>query len=124
RDAAAGHFARGIDLARNGGYEAALQEFNAAYDISPQFSVLYNIGQAKMARHRPSDAIEVFARYLSEGEDRIPDSRRQKVQELVASLSSRLATLSITTDRSGAHITVDWRDVGTTPLTQPVRVDP
>jgi len=124
RDAAGGHFARGIELARNGGYEGALREFNAAYDISPQFSVLYNIGQAQMALHHPSEAIEVFARYLSEGKDRVPDSRRQKVQELVASLRSRLATLSITADRPGAHISVDWRDVGTTPLAQPVEVDP
>ena len=123
RDAAAAHYTRGIELARHGGYEAALQEFNAAYAISPQFSVLYNLGQAQMALEHPTEAIDLFARYLSEGKERIPDARRQKVVELMASLSSRLATLSITTDRPSAHIDVDGRDVGATPLAQPVRVD-
>ena len=80
RDAAGAHYVHGIELARNGAYEAALQEFNAAYAISPQFSVLYNIGQAQMALDHPSQAIEVFARYLSDGKDRIaggapPESR-------------------------------------------------
>jgi len=124
RDAAGAHYVHGIELARNGSYEAALQEFNAAYAISPQFSVLYNIGQAQMALDHPSQAIEVFARYLSDGKDRIAAARRQRVEELMAALSARLATLSITTDRPGAHISIDGRDVGPTPLTEAARVDP
>ena len=123
RDAAGAHYARGIALARNGGYEAALQEFNAAYALSPEFSVLYNLGQAQMALDRPTEAIELFTRYLAEGKERIPDARRQRVEELMTSLRSRLATLSITTDRPSARIDVDGRDVGATPLDQPIRVD-
>jgi hypothetical protein len=123
RDAARAHYARGIELANNAGYEAALQEFTAAYALSPQFSVLYNIGQAQLALEHPSQAIELFARYLSEGKDQIPDARRQKVQALMASLSARLATLSISTDRPSADITVDGRDVGATPLAEPVKID-
>ncbi len=123
RDAAGAHYARGLELANDGSYEAALQEFNAAYAISPQFSVLYNIAQAQIALEHPTQAIELFARYLSEGKDRIPEARRQRVQALMASLRARLATLSITADRPSAHITVDGRDVGATPLAEPVRVD-
>ena len=124
RDAARVHYARGIELANAGGYEAALQEFSAAYATSPQFSVLYNIGQAQMALDHPSQAIEVFARYLSEGKDLIAEARRQRVQALIAALTSRLAALSITTDRPSAHISIDGRDIGATPLTEPVRIDP
>ena len=123
RDAARAHYARGIELATKGGYEAALQEFSAAYAISPEFSVLYNLGQAQMALDHPSEAIDLFARYLSEGKERVTEARRQKVEGLMAALTSRLATLSITTDRPSAHIDVDGRDVGATPLAQPVRVD-
>jgi tetratricopeptide (TPR) repeat protein len=123
RDAAGAHYARGLELAKNGSYEAALQEFNAAYALSPQFSVLYNIGQAQIALEHPSQAIELLARYLSEGKERIPEARRQQVQALMASLTSRLARLSITTDRPSAHISVDGRDVGATPLAEALRVD-
>ena len=123
RDAARAHYARGLDLAKAGSYEAALQEFDAAYAISPEFSVLYNVGQAQIALDHPTQAIDAFSRYLSEGKDRIPDARQQRVQGLIAALSSRLAALSITTDRPGARISVDGRDVGATPLAQPARVD-
>jgi hypothetical protein len=123
RDAAGAHYTRGIDLARSASYEAALQEFNAAYSISPQFSVLYNIGQAQMALDHPTQAIETFSRYLSDGAERIPEARRQKVRELIASLESRLAAISITTDRAGARISVDGREAGATPLAGPLHVD-
>ena len=123
RAAAGAHYARGLELATSGSYEGALQEFNAAYTLSPQFSVLYNIGQAQVALAHPTQAIEVLGKYLSEAKNRIPEARRQKVQAQMAALRSRLATLSITTDRPGAHISVDERDVGATPLAEPVRVD-
>ena len=123
RAVAGAHYAHGLELAKSGAYEGALQEFDAAYTISPQFAVLYNIGQAQVALNHPTRAIEVLGRYLSQAKDRIPEVRRQKVQAQMASLSSRLAALSITTDRPGAFISVDGHDVGATPLAEPVRVD-
>ena len=123
RTVAGAHYARGLELAKGGAYEGALQEFDAAYTISPQFSVLYNIGQAQVALDHPTKAIEALGKYLSEGKERIPEARRQKVQAQMASLGSRLAALSITTDCPGAFISVDGRDVGATPLADPVRVD-
>ena len=123
RAEAGAHYAHGLELAKSGAYEGALQEFNAAYTISPQFAVLYNIGQAQVALEHPTQAIEALGKYLSEGKERIPEARRQKVQAQMASLSSRLAALSITTDRSGVYISIDGRDVGVTPLADPVRVD-
>ena len=123
RTVAGAHYARGLELAKSGAYEGALQEFDAAYTISPQFSVLYNIGQALVALDHPTKAIEALGKYLSEGKEQVPEARRQKVQAQLASLSARLAALSITTDRPGASISIDGRDVGATPLKDPVRVD-
>ena len=123
RAVAGAHYARGLELAKSGAYEGALQEFDAAYTISPQFSVLYNIGQALVALDHPTKAIEALGKYLSEGKEQVPEARRQKVQAQLASLSARLAALSITTDRPGASISIDGRDVGATPLKDPVRVD-
>jgi hypothetical protein len=124
RDAARTRYARGLELAGAGVYEAALQMFNEAYALSPQFPVLYNIGEAQAALGRYPEAIETFSEYLRDGQERIPRQRRQQVKALIALLTSRLADVSITADRPDARITIDGREVGSTPLPEPVRVAP
>ena len=122
RTAAADHYARGTELAGQGLYEAALEQFNDAYAASPHFAVLYNIGQAQMALGRPLEAIEALSKYLRDGADQVPLSRREQVQAQIGLLESRLAELSITTNHQGAAVKVDGRDVGRTPLFQPIRL--
>src|SRR5690349_18009259 len=98
REAAGARYARGIDLANQGLYEAALEQFNAAYATSPHFAVLYNIGQAQIALGRPIQAIEALSKYLHDGADQVPLSRREQVRAQIGLLESRLAELSIATD--------------------------
>ena len=111
RAQAGAEYARGIQLAEQGLYAAALEQFKSAYGKSPHFAVLYNIGQAQMALGRPIEAIEALTRYLRDGADQVPLSRREQVQAQIALLEGRLAELSVTTDRSGALVTVDGREV-------------
>jgi tetratricopeptide (TPR) repeat protein len=122
RQIAGAHYSRGIELANQGLYAAALQEFNDANAISPHFAVLYNIGQAQIALDHPVEAIEALSRYLRDGADRIPAARRLQVQSQIGLLQSRLAELSITTEQAGVSIRIDGRDVGRTPLPQPIRL--
>ena len=77
-------YARGIELAEQGLFAAALEQFKSAYEKSPHFAVLYNIGQAQMALGRPIEAIEAMTRYLRDGADQVPLSRREQVQAQVA----------------------------------------
>ena len=39
------HFDHGLALAKQGVYAEAVVEFNRAYELSPHFAVLYNLGQ-------------------------------------------------------------------------------
>jgi len=121
RAEAGAHYARGIELAEQGLYAAALEQFRSAYERSPHFAVLYNIGQAQMALGRPLEAIEALSKYLRDGADQVPLSRREQVQAQIALLESRVAELTVTTDRPGALVSVDGREVGKTPLYQPIR---
>jgi tetratricopeptide (TPR) repeat protein len=123
RVAARSHFERGNELAGNGAYEAALAEFRQAYEKSPHFAVLYNVGLCHVALGRPVEAIEAFRKYLSEGRSEVPAARRDQIEAQIATLESRLAELSITTDRPGARVLVDGRELGQTPL-GPVRLGP
>ena len=122
REAAAAHYARGIDLANQGLYEAALEQFNNAYIKSPHFAVLYNIGQAQIALGRPLEAITALSKYLRDGVEQVPLSRREQVQAQINLLESRIAELTIATDTTGAVIRVDGREVGRAPLFQPIRL--
>lgn len=94
RTAVADHYARGTELAGQGLYAAALEQFNTAYTASPHFAVLYNIGQAQMALRRPLEAIEALTKYLRDGADQVPLSRREQVQAQIGLLESRLRRVS------------------------------
>jgi hypothetical protein len=90
RGDARAHYARGLELGAQNGYDGALREFNQAYAISPQFAVLYNIGQAHIALGHTAEAIKALSHYLRDGGDRVPRARRNQVQVQIAVLRSGL----------------------------------
>jgi tetratricopeptide (TPR) repeat protein len=105
RGDARAHYAKGLELAGQNGYEGALQEFNAAYAISPQFAVLFNIGQAHIALGHTAEAIETLTRYLRDGGDRISPSRRTQVERQIAGLRSTLSNPELTSEAEAARAT-------------------
>jgi tetratricopeptide (TPR) repeat protein len=121
REQARSHFGRGVQLAKRHSYDAALAEFSRAYELSPLFSVLYNIGQAEVALDRPAEAVQAFERYLAEGAERIDPARRAEVEATLQREAARTGLLEIEVDTSGAQIEVDGSARGTSPLTGPLR---
>ncbi len=105
RGEARAHYARGLELAGQNGYEGALREFNAAYAISPQFAVLFNIGQAHIALGHTVEAIEALTRYLRDGGDRIAPTRRVQVERQIAGLRSTLPHPEVTSEAEAARAT-------------------
>ena len=91
RDVARAHYARGVQLAGESGYAEALQEFNQAYIVSPEFAVLYNIGECHIALGHTVEAIEALSRYLRDGGERVPAPRRQLVRQQLEMLEARRA---------------------------------
>ncbi len=89
REVARVHYARGLDLANRNAYAEALQEFNQAYIVSPEFAVLYNIGQCHVALGHPTEATEALTRYLRDGGERIPPARREAVKAQLELLAAR-----------------------------------
>jgi hypothetical protein len=122
REAARQHYQRGVELANGGDYKAALGEFDQAYQASPNFAVLYNVGQAEVALGRPRKAIEALTRYLHDGGEQVPPERRTQVARQIALLESTFADLSVTTEPSGARVTLDGAELGAETLAQPLRL--
>jgi iron complex outermembrane receptor protein len=67
------HFDQGVELAARGEFERALAEFEAAHRNSPNFAVLYNIGQAHIELGHPLFAIAALEHRL---EDRRAETLR------------------------------------------------
>ena len=105
RGEARAHYAKGLELAGQNGYQGALREFNAAYAISPQFAVLFNIGQAHIALGQTAEAIEALTRYLRDGGDRIAPARRAQVQRQIAGLRSTLPNPELPSEAEAARAT-------------------
>jgi tetratricopeptide (TPR) repeat protein len=116
------HYADGLARAEQGDYEGALDEFSLAYASRPLFAVLYNIGQAQVALGRPLDAIETLSKYLHQGGEKIWPERQHQVEAQILHLETLVARLDVASTPPGALVVVDGREIGQTPLAQPVKL--
>ncbi len=116
-------FDRGLQLYRDGDYELALIEFSRAYEIVPDFRVLYNIAQVSMTLGRYAQARRSLEQYLKDGAETMDPARREAVERDLAMLSERTATLFISSNVKGADVVVDEDVIGRTPMASPILLD-
>jgi hypothetical protein len=121
-DEARQHFQRGVELYKEGSFDAALAEFSKAYEIAPDYRVLYNLAQVQNERHDYVAALRSFQQYLQQGGTEISADRRDQVNKEVLSLNSRVARLTVQTNVDGAELFVDGVSAGTLPSKDPVLV--
>lgn len=122
-DEASVHFRRGAEFYRENNLDAALAEFTKAYEVLPNFRVLYNLGQVHTERHDYVAAIRAFETYLEKGGPEVPDDRRTQVQSELSSLREKTAPLNVNCNVAGAELRVDGVLVGPLPLKQPALVN-
>jgi hypothetical protein len=116
REAASAHFQRGIGLFAEEDYDAALVEFERAYDALPAWPVLYNIGHTQLARRRYADSLRAFERYLEEGGAEVPPERRAEVEHAIGALRDRTGYIVLSVNVDDAEIRIDGELVGRSPL--------
>lgn len=109
------HIASGEAFLEAENYDAALVEFQRAYDLlegNPiRFIVLFNIGQCHERMFRYDLALDFYRRYLAEGGENAED--RATVEATIRTLDGLLATLIITSNVPNAEVWVDQRQVAT-----------
>ncbi|HEX9294725.1 MAG TPA: hypothetical protein VF881_02790 [Polyangiaceae bacterium] len=115
-------FRRGVDFFKEGDYRAALIEFKRAYELAPNYKLLYNLGQTSLELQDYASALRSFERYLSEGGKEIAAARRAQVEGEIERLKRRVARVEVTTNVPDAEIFVDDVSVGRTPLPAPLAV--
>ena len=116
------HFSQGTKLYKDGDFDAALVQFERAYEVKPNYKVLYNIGQAYFQLRQYVEARDAMTRYVSEGGSQLEGERLAAVTKDLADLQKRIANVSITVNVEGASVLVDGRQVGTTPLSSAIAV--
>lgn len=114
-------FRRGVEFYRNGDYQAALVEFQRAYEIAPNYALLYNLGQTSFELKDYPTALASFTRYLEEGGAKIKPKRRIVVDGEIAKLRNYVARISLTVEE-GAEVVVDDKVIGISPLSEDILV--
>lgn len=116
------HFERGIALFNEGRFDAALAEFQRAYEVSPAYPVLYNVGRVWAELGRPVEAARAFESYLREGGEAIAAGRRLEVEALLSRELARIGRVGVEANVPGSIVSIDGIDVATTPLAAPIEV--
>jgi len=117
-----GHFRRGVDFFKEGDYRAALIEFKRAYELAPNYKVLYNLGQTSLELQDYASALRSFEKYLADGGKEIAAARRTQIEGEIERLKKRVARVEVTTNVTDAEVFVDEVSVGKTPLAAPLMV--
>lgn len=117
------HFRRGVELYQEQSLEAALVEFERAYELYPNYKLLYNLAQLQSERHEYVTALTLYKRYLAEARGDMDDERRRRVAEEIRRLNARVGTLWVTSDQDGAQLFVDDQPVAQLPLSDYVTVN-
>ncbi len=103
--------------------DGALTEFQKAYELSKDPRLLFNMAIAERDMKRYSRAVELLGRELKEGSESLSDEEKKTAAEVLEGLKQYTAPLTITTNEPGATVLVDGREVGKSPLAEPVTVD-
>lgn len=104
---AARHFDDGLAFVAQGALEQAVDAFIRAYEISPHYSVLYNLGLAYAALERPKPAVAALQRYLSEGGEAIASERVEAVERKIAEQRALLGRIAVQVNPPDAQVSID-----------------
>ena len=112
---------QGDDLVHSLHYREALAAYDEAFAISHDPAIFYNRARALDALGETPQALDAYEEFIRVA----PASLKAKVpklDELVAAVRARVATLVIHCPIMGANVLVRRRVEGTTPLAAPLRV--
>jgi len=108
-------FSRGGELFEAGEYAEAAAAFRSAYDLSPHWKLLYNIGQCEAAARNYGPALEAFESYLVSGGDEVPTDRQEEVRREIARLRDLCGEVLIDAP-PGAEVFIGGIKRGRTPV--------
>lgn len=104
--------------------DGALAEFERLLAETGDPALHVDAARALAALGRHVEALERYERYLSEAGPNAPQADRQAADDGIAVETGRIGRIDVVADVEGAEVRLDGRQVGWTPLSMPLRVDP
>lgn len=122
-DEASARFRSGVEFYKKRDFTAALVEFKKAYELAPNYRVLFNLGQTSRELDDYATALQAFEQYLEEGGKEVPPVRIRDVRGWIEELKKKVGRVTVETNVEGAEVLVDDVPMGETPLTDPIVVN-
>lgn len=120
---ARGHWDAGVAFAQKGSsWDAARSSFKAAYELSKNPRVLYNVGICEKELQHFAAALDTFKRELAEGKD-LSAADRAEVQQNIEDLKKLVGHLTIEVSEKDADVYIDGEKIDAAKLAGPITVD-
>lgn len=114
---------QGNALLDKGKFEQALDKFEQAYQRFQSPKIFFNQAQALHGLDRSLDALLAYRRFITEAKDAGPEIQAE-AQQQIAGLTEKVGRIDIRSNRQGALVRIDGKEQGTTPIVEPIYVEP
>lgn len=104
-------------------YDKAVESFSEAYRLVPSPKVLYNLGIAYLSVARYADALQALEGFLKDAKD-VPAATEETARRHIDDLRTKVVALEIRSNRPGAALSLDGRDLGAVTFDHPLTIDP
>jgi hypothetical protein len=122
-DEAKSDYESGKSLYGDGAYASARVKFQAAYDLSHDPRLLWNVAVCEKAQRHYAKVVLLVKKYLETGADLLSQDDRKEAQDLLNAIESFSVGLSLTVNEPDAQIWIDGEPIGSSPLPGSVTVD-
>jgi hypothetical protein len=105
------HMRNGVRLYRDGDFDGAIAEFEAAYRADAKASPLINLALAYKKLQDPARAVEVLEKALRLHRDSMPDDQIEAAEREIRDMKALIAYVPVVVKPADARVTVDRRPV-------------
>lgn len=116
-------FLRGLELAAQDNWDAALVEFMASRELFPTRAAISNIPLSLRHLKRYAEAIVAYNELLQKFGPSLPTDERKKVDEALGELRAYVGEIDVESDQKDSTVVIDGQQRGTTPLPTPIVVN-
>jgi hypothetical protein len=115
-------FKEGVGFYDKGQFEQARASFLQAYALKKHPAVLLNLAWSSLKSAHALEAEHYFKQFLAESKD-ITDKQRADANDGLNQAHAKLGRIDVAA-AAGTEVTIDGERAGTTPLTEPILVEP
>ncbi|MBL8678840.1 MAG: PEGA domain-containing protein [Myxococcales bacterium] len=100
-------FRRGIQLATENNYQAALVEFRRAYEVSRNALILFNVGAMEVELSHFAEGLDALQEYERAAPAPVVQARRAQIDALLERIRTRSGTITVALNIEALRVQID-----------------